>query len=65
MKMKFLDRILLFVGAFLTAVSGLGVFLVGLGVDRVSVSIFGLEGLVINRWLILVIGVLLFAFGII
>lgn len=64
MKMKFLDRILLFVGAFLTAVSGLGVFLVGLGVDRVSVSIFGLEGLVINRWLILVIGVLLFAFGI-
>lgn len=64
MKVKFLDRILLFVGAFLTALAGVGTFLVGLGVDRIAVSVFGAEGLVINRWLILVSGAVLFLFGV-
>lgn len=64
MKVKFLDRILLFVGAFLTALTGIGTFLVGLGVDRISVSVFGAEGFIINRWLILLSGAILFLFGV-
>ncbi len=63
MKIRFLDRLLLFVGAFFTALVGVALVLAGLQTGGIE---FGGAGasLRVQGWLIVLFGALLFAFGV-
>lgn len=64
MKFRTLDRIFLFVGAFLTALSGVCVVLIGLRSDTLSLADFSGTTISINRFLILLCGIVLFVYGV-
>lgn len=64
MKLRTLDRIFLFVGAFLTALIGVCVFLTGLRIEVLAFPDFSGGTISVSRLLILICGALLFIFGV-
>ncbi len=63
MKVTILDRVVLFVGAFFTALVGVALVLAGLQTGGIEVGSAGLS-LRVQGWLIVLFGALLFAFGV-
>lgn len=64
MKLRTLDRILMSVGAFLTALSGVCVVLIGLRIDALTLAGFSGTTVSVNRFVILLCGAVLFIYGI-
>lgn len=64
MRLKIWDRIALGVGAIYLALSGAAIFLMGVLIDGIPLQGLTQEPALLNRWVLVVCGLLLLAFGI-
>ena len=63
MKLRVYDRLLLALGAILAVLTGLGLFLMGLLIDGIPLQGLTQEPATLNRWVLLLAGLLLTLYG--